>query len=97
MTCEQTTELLGAYLDDDLATEVRQRVERHLLRCPGCAWEASSLRITQERLTGETEEVVASDSFRARTLSRLRTDNPHLTPDEVVTEDPLQYQLPIAL
>lgn len=97
MTCEQTQELIGAYTDDDLATEVKSRLEAHLLRCQTCAWEAQTLRITRERLRTGRGEVVASDAFRARVLSRLRHDNQHLSlPAEPEEANATQYRLPIA-
>ena len=97
MTCESVAELIGPYLDNDLPTETRRRVEVHLLRCAACAWEAQSLRIAGEQLREDAEEVVASDAFRARVLSRLRADNPHIAPAEPVPDDALQYQLLIGL
>lgn len=97
MTCEETLELISPYLDDELAAETRRRLEKHLLTCQACAWEAQTLRITRDCLRADSGEVIASDAFRARTLSALRADNPHLTPAETNTEEPSQYQLPMAL
>lgn len=97
MTCEQAMELIGPYLDNDLPTETRRRVETHLLGCRACAYESESLRITRERLKTDMDEVLASDAFRARVLARLKSDNPHLAPLEPVADDPLQFQLPIPM
>jgi anti-sigma factor RsiW len=97
LTCEQVSELLGPYNDDDLPTEARLRMEAHLLRCEHCAWEALSLQITRARLRDGIGETVAPDAFRARLLARLKTDNEHLQPDEPVAHDPYQYPLPIGL
>ena len=97
MTCEQAMELIGPYLDNDLPTETRRRMEKHLLGCRTCAYESESLRITRERLKDDADEVLASDAFRARVLTRLKADNPHLTPAEPVAYDPLQFQLPIPM
>lgn len=94
LTCEQATELIGAYLDDDLPTETRRRLDAHCLRCQACAYEAHSLRITKERLRGDAGEIIASDSFRARTLRALYADNAHVAPDsEPVQSEPTQYVL----
>ena len=96
LTCEQATDLLGPYLDDDLPAEIRRQMDAHLLRCTTCAYEAASLRITKERLKGEVSDIIASDAFRSRTLSRLYADNPHIAPDsEPVTTEPEQFRLPI--
>ncbi len=96
LICDHAAELIGAYLDDDLPAEMRHRVEIHLLKCTDCAYEAQSLRITQERLRGEVGEVIASDSFRTRVLRSLYNDNPHITADsEPSPIEPGQFTLPI--
>ena len=79
-----------------MAAEARRRVEAHLLRCRDCAWEAQTLVITRSCLRADAGEVVASDAFRARTLARLLTDNPHCAPGETAA-DPTQYRLPIPI
>jgi anti-sigma factor RsiW len=100
LTCEQANELIGAYTDNDLPTEVKRRIETHLLGCAACAWEAQTLRIMRERLREGIGEVVGSDAFRARTLTAVRRDNAHLSspePDEVaVAAAATQYRLPIS-
>jgi anti-sigma factor RsiW len=98
MTCEQAADLIGPYVDDDLPSATRRRVEAHLLGCAACAWDAETLRITRARLREEASgEVVASDAFRARALARLHADNPHVADKETVAADPAQYQLPIRI
>ena len=96
LTCETCRELIGAYMDDDLPSETRRRVEQHLMRCERCAYEAQSLRITVERLRGDAGEVIASDAFRARVLRHLYADNPHVVSDaEPVDAVPEQFRLPM--
>lgn len=91
-------ELADAYLDDDLPTESRRRVDGHLLRCLACAYEVQSLRITKERLRGDAGEVIASDSFRARTLRAIYAANPHVAPDaEPTVASPEQFRLPMGI
>jgi anti-sigma factor RsiW len=98
MNCDEAADLIGPYVDDDLPTEARRRVEDHLLACRVCAWDAMTLRITRDRLREGIGEVVASDAFRARALSHLRADNAHLAPSaEADHADRAQYQLPISL
>jgi len=87
--------LVGLYVDGDLPQEARRRVESHLMGCSTCAWEVQTLLITQSRLRDSGDDVVASDAFRARVLSALIVDNPHVAPVESPTEEPTQYQLPI--
>lgn len=93
--CATAMELIGPYVSDELPAEARRRVENHLLVCRDCAWEAQTLRITRERLRDGIGEVVASDAFRSRVLSRVRRDNPHLSPVPAAPEDSAQYQLPL--
>lgn len=100
LTCAQAAELIGAYVDDDLALEARRRVEAHLMTCASCAWEAQTLRITRDRLRDGVGEVVASDAFRSRVLGRLMKENLHLIPSPVEASDGSavgQYALPIRL
>src|SRR3954471_24084980 len=37
MACEDARELLGSYLDDELAMATRLELRRHLRECPECA------------------------------------------------------------
>lgn len=97
MTCDQARELIGPYVDDDLPGEARQRLEKHLMRCQACAYEAQSLTITRARLREGRGEVVASDSFRARVLASLRADNLHVAAPEPELNEPTQYRLPMPL
>ena len=98
MTCEQAVDLIGPYVDDDLPSATRRRVEAHLLRCRDCASDAETQRITRARLREDAGgEVVASDAFRARALRRLLADNPHVADKETAATDPAQYQLPIRI
>ena len=98
MTCAQVTELLGPYTDEDLPTEMLRRVERHLMLCPTCANEAQTLKLSKNLARTGLGETVISDSFRARVLSRLMDDNPHLSPSEPEpATDPLQYLLPLKI
>lgn len=97
MTCEEAREQIGPYVDDDLTTEARRRVEMHLLTCRDCAWEAQSLTITRSRLREGIGEVVASDAFRARALASLYADNPHIASPEPETADAGQYRLPMGV
>jgi len=97
MTCtrQDIADLIGPYVDDDLPTEARRRVEDHLLTCSACAFEAQSLQIVRARLRGEAGETVASDAFRARVLAKLHADNPHIAPAESPDDAPAQFRLPI--
>ncbi len=99
MNDDTIRELLGPYVDDDLPTEAKRRVEEAILASPELAWEVQSLKITRERLRTDAGEVVASDAFRARTLRALYADNPHLQTEDTETKikEAGQFTLPIKL
>jgi anti-sigma factor RsiW len=60
---EQLASLLGAYADDELATDVRRAVDAHLTQCAQCAQElrvqlALKTRLRAEEVTAEQSAVV---------------------------------------
>jgi len=55
MTCDRIEELLTAYADGELASDVRADIERHLKACPDCAALLSSLRSADSALAGFPE------------------------------------------
>jgi anti-sigma factor RsiW len=95
MTCDSIGELIGPYVDNDLSSETRRRVEIHLLGCAPCAWEAQSLSIVHRALREDVGVVVASDAFRTRTMGRLRSDNPHLAGFDTDLDHAAQFTLPL--
>ena len=97
MTREEAFDLLGPYVDGDLPEETRHRIETILFSDRDLAWEAQTLTVTRARLREGIGEVVASDSFRARTLALLYAENQHVSPTESAAENSAQYQLPIRL
>lgn len=99
MNDETIRELLGPYVDNELPTEARRRVEEAILTSPALAWEVQTLKITRERLRSDAGEVVASDAFRAKALRALYTDNPHLHTEDTETKnlEAGQFTLPIKL
>ena len=50
MNCEQVSDLLGPFLDEELFPDLARGVADHLERCPKCALEANSLRDLSEFL-----------------------------------------------
>ena len=50
MDCRQVTELLVAYLDNEVGGERRLEIEAHLARCEQCRGERDSLRTAQRAL-----------------------------------------------
>src|SRR5580658_6557384 len=71
MRCEETRTLLDLYIDGDLPEEVVQKLDRHLLRCPACAYEVRTLEQTRSMLRESVGPAATSPGFRERTLARL--------------------------
>jgi predicted anti-sigma-YlaC factor YlaD len=55
MTCQRIEELLSAYLEGELAPEVRAEVETHLKSCPECAELAGLMKETLAAAAGFAE------------------------------------------
>jgi anti-sigma factor RsiW len=94
MRCEEMRELLDLYLDGELPEETARKVDRHLLRCPACAYEARALEQTRTMLREAVAPTVTSPGFRERTLARLLDAlEEHLRPAPGA-EDARQWTLP---
>ena len=50
LVCRDAVALMTAYLDDELTTTDRQRLEAHLAECPHCAEYLAQLRVTIDAL-----------------------------------------------
>jgi anti-sigma factor RsiW len=74
MRCTEIEDLVDLYLDDALSEEARGRVERHLLRCPECAFRVRTLEQTLGLLREACPSVEASPSFRERMAARLQDE-----------------------
>ena len=46
MTCRETVDLLGDYVDGELPPEIRRSVDVHLAGCPECATYLATYRAT---------------------------------------------------
>jgi anti-sigma factor RsiW len=71
MRCEELRSLLDLYLDGELPEEASRKLDRHLLRCPTCAYEARTLEQTRAMLREAIKPAEPSAGFRERTLARL--------------------------
>jgi anti-sigma factor RsiW len=80
MRCEEIRSLLDAHLDNELPEELNRRVERHLLRCPGCSYEARTLEQTRAMLREAVPPAVTTPNFRERAVARLLDALPELHP-----------------
>lgn len=50
MQCERMSELIGAYLDQELEADMRRQVALHLASCPACSVKADDMRRLSEQL-----------------------------------------------
>lgn len=71
MRCDDWAALLNLYLDAELPEETARRLERHLLRCPHCAFEMRGLEQTRVMLQEAVPPAEVSPAFRERTAARL--------------------------
>jgi len=78
MKCTEVRELLGNYLDQELTESMMRRIERHLLRCPACAYEARSLEQARQLLRQGVETPMVSEQLGERVLRHIAEHFPHL-------------------
>jgi anti-sigma factor RsiW len=78
MKCTEVRDLLGNYMDQELTESMMQRVERHLLRCPACAYEARSLEQARQLLRQGVETPMVSEQLGERVLRHIAEHFPHL-------------------
>jgi anti-sigma factor RsiW len=60
MVCRDAVALMTAYLDDELASRDRERLEAHLAECPHCSEYLAQIRITIDAI-GRAEVDQLSD------------------------------------
>ena len=70
-TCREVVDLITAYLEGELADEVRRSVERHLAACEGCSNYLEQMRATI-RLTGMLSEGQLPEDQKAKLLAAFR-------------------------
>lgn len=71
MDCNELVELVTAYLDGSLETEVRARFDMHLLECDGCENYLQQFRATVDTL-GKIDHQSLDPAFRDRLLNAFR-------------------------
>lgn len=95
MRCDELQSLLDLHLDRELSEELSAKIERHLLRCPACAYEARTLEQTQTMLREAVPVAEPSPSFRERASARLLDAlTPYLRPETETTAG-RQWTLPL--
>lgn len=94
MRCEELRGLLDLYLDGELPEESARRIDRHLLRCQGCAYEARTLEQTVAMLREAVSPAEALPAFHERTAARLQDAfSSHLRPNGIEPQG-RQWKLP---
>jgi len=69
MNCDYCKDRLSAFIDNELSSEERLRMEEHLKTCPSCAREAEALRQLGV-LFGSVPEESPSPAFVQTTVNR---------------------------
>jgi predicted anti-sigma-YlaC factor YlaD len=72
ITCQEIVELVTAYLEDAVSAVQRQRIEEHLVDCPGCRAYIDQMRVTIE-LAGRVDHEELDEDARVALLSAFRS------------------------
>ena len=75
MRCAQCTELLSAYMDDELMRDEQEAVREHLASCADCAREERALSLTSRRIKDNLMKHATPDVLKARIRSSLARDD----------------------
>jgi anti-sigma factor (TIGR02949 family) len=71
-SCQEMIEVVTNYLDDALASDERQRFERHLSRCGGCTTYLDQMRETIRQTGLVPREESLPPALRERILAQFR-------------------------
>jgi anti-sigma factor (TIGR02949 family) len=72
INCREVREELANYMEEDVSTELRERIEEHFLTCEGCFATYDSLRKVI-RLINNAEIIELPEGFSARLYHRIAT------------------------
>lgn len=75
MRCAECTELLSAYMDDELMRDEQQAVRDHLATCADCASEEKTLALTSRRIKENFMRHSTPDVLKARIRNALAQDD----------------------
>ena len=75
MRCDECTELLSAYLDEELMPDEQQAVRDHLASCADCARERETLALTSRRIKESFMRHETPDVLKARIRNVLARDD----------------------
>ena len=71
MRCDALSDLIDLYIDGELPAETARKVDRHLLKCPSCAYEVRTLEQTRSMLCAAMPRSEPSPAFRERAAAHL--------------------------
>ncbi len=75
MRCAECTELLSAYMDDELMRDEQEAVREHLATCSECAREEQALAGTSRRIKENLMRHATPDVLKARIRNSLARDD----------------------
>ena len=70
ISCRGVRKELANYMEDDIASELRTRIDRHFQKCDGCFAVYDDLR-SVKRLINSTEIIELPEGFSARLYQRI--------------------------
>ena len=76
MSCEETQNLLNAYVDDELDRSSKLTIESHLLGCPPCASVLANLKLLVSSLQRESLRFNAPQHLKSLVTSSIERANP---------------------
>ena len=80
MRCAECTELLSAYLDDELMRDEQEAMREHLATCADCAREEQALALTSRRIKESLMRHTTPDVLKARIRNALAEDDAFTSP-----------------
>jgi len=75
MRCDECTELLSAYMDDELMRDEQQAVREHLATCADCEREEQALALASRRIKESFMRHSTPDVLKARIRNALAQDD----------------------
>jgi anti-sigma factor (TIGR02949 family) len=86
MSCDETLQLLDAYLDDELDITTSMRVSAHLSGCSDCSQKLESRRVVQQAVKSRASYFPAPPALRAGVLQAIRAGS---DPAEPSAQNPI--------
>jgi len=79
MTCEETQNLLNAYVDDELEWSSKQAIQSHLDACAACARAFAALRSLVSIIDRRATRFKAPQHLRSAVLAGIQQANPEMS------------------